>query len=243
VYFKGVNDATPQGEIKMNDARIRSVDATRFNIEVQNRIFYLQAAGEREKKEWISTLNAARVHFIKMLATETMMYPNAPQSPGSGGGERFVGGPGGGGGSGGGPMGAGGGGESGSSLGDVTKSLLPGILSEKKMDSAEFYGIESQRIVKEGVLYKQGGQIKTWKQRWMMLREHQLYYYKSAADKEPLGMIPLANCKVGYLCVFFFLTFFRSRRRTRRRLRCLRASETFSCEAAARPRPTRGLKR
>ncbi len=207
VYFKGVNDATPQGEIKMNDARIRSVDATRFNIEVQNRIFYLQAATEKEKNEWISTLNAARVHFIKMLASEAMRDPSmgiAGSSPmagaaagsgagGSGGGvggSNVIGGGGGGGSSGGGHGGGSGGGE-------VSKSLLPSILSsEKKMDSAEFYDIESQRIIKEGVLFKQGGQIKTWKQRWMVLREHQLYYYKSAADKEPLGVIPLANSKI-----------------------------------------------
>ena len=89
MYFKGENDSTPQGEmqlnsfvlckcfvvlikgeIKMNDARIRTVDATRFNIEVANRTFYLQASSEKEKNDWISTLNSARVHFIKLLANE-----------------------------------------------------------------------------------------------------------------------------------------------------------------------------
>ena len=187
VYFKGVNDATPQGEIKMNDARIRSVDQTRFNIEVQTRIFYLQAASEKEKNDWISTLNAARVHFIKLLASEEMLAMSTGKDMAMGGAA-----------SAGGPsvsltssMNA-----PSSLINDVSHKLLPGVLTEKKMDAAELYGIESLAITKEGQLFKQGGSIKTWKQRWFVLREHQLYYYKSAADKEPLGLIPLANSKI-----------------------------------------------
>ncbi len=139
----------------MNDARIRTVDATRFNIEVSNRTFYLQAASEQEKNSWISTLNAARVHFIKLLASEDLsgssiitgsdlQSSNSNVVTNSGGVE-------------------------------WNKSLLPALLTEKKMDNAEFYGIESLAITKEGFLFKQGGQIKTWKQRWMVLRGHQLY--------------------------------------------------------------------
>ena len=197
VYFKGPNDAVPQGEIQIDSARIRAVDQTRFNIEVEARIFYLQAATEKEKNDWISTLNAARVHFVKLLASEAMSQMGAAMAAGGGGGA--------------------GGGEdaivsprgpppnisprapvpdSAGIFGGASSANLSGAIPLSSSSKGEIADIESKPIIKEGSMFKQGGQIKTWKQRWFVLRGHQLYYYKSAADKEPLGVIPLANCKI-----------------------------------------------
>ena len=209
VYFKGPNDAVPQGEIQIDAARIRSVDATRFNIEVETRIFFLQANSEREKNDWISTLNAARVHFVKLLASESIaaisqealnansnvkdssnansnsnvsnlttlvMPPSfAPMAPGGQLSPRMT---------------------EFSPNGNGMGSVASAAASNSGATRTEIWDIESKAIIKEGLLSKQGGQIKTWKQRWFVLRGHHLYYYKNAADKEPLGVIPLANSKI-----------------------------------------------
>jgi len=44
---------------------------------------------------------------------------------------------------------------------------------------------------KEGYMTKQGGRIKTWKERWFILKDCSLVYYKHAKDKEPLGRIEI----------------------------------------------------
>jgi len=50
--------------------------------------------------------------------------------------------------------------------------------------------------VKEGWLFKQGGRVKTWKKRYVILSGNVLYYFKSPKDKEPLGFVPLENIEV-----------------------------------------------
>ncbi|KAJ6236294.1 cytohesin 4a-related [Anaeramoeba flamelloides] len=49
---------------------------------------------------------------------------------------------------------------------------------------------------KKGWLTKQGGRIKTWKNRWFLLSYNCLYYFKAIEDKEPCGIIPLDDVKV-----------------------------------------------
>jgi len=49
---------------------------------------------------------------------------------------------------------------------------------------------------KEGYMTKQGGKIKTWKERWFILKECSLIYYKSAKEKTPLGSIEV-DCDAG----------------------------------------------
>jgi ankyrin repeat protein len=49
---------------------------------------------------------------------------------------------------------------------------------------------------KSGWLRKQGGRIKTWKDRWFVLKDNCLYYYKSDKDTQPCGIIPLENVVV-----------------------------------------------
>ena len=54
-----------------------------------------------------------------------------------------------------------------------------------------------EQILKEGWLEKQGGMIKTWKNRWFILRNKTLFYYKEK-NGELMGQIELSsNCKVG----------------------------------------------
>eukprot|EP01103_Thecamoeba_quadrilineata_P012983 TRINITY_DN3475_c0_g1_i2.p1 TRINITY_DN3475_c0_g1~~TRINITY_DN3475_c0_g1_i2.p1 ORF type:complete len:425 (+),score=127.21 TRINITY_DN3475_c0_g1_i2:1368-2642(+) len=49
---------------------------------------------------------------------------------------------------------------------------------------------------KKGWLTKQGGKIKTWKKRWFVLSRNCLFYFKSEADTEPCGIVPLENLVV-----------------------------------------------
>jgi len=53
--------------------------------------------------------------------------------------------------------------------------------------------------VNEGWLFKQGGRVKTWKKRYIILSGSVLYYYKSPKDREPLGFVPLENIDVAVL--------------------------------------------
>ena len=43
---------------------------------------------------------------------------------------------------------------------------------------------------------KIGGRIKTWKKRYMVLKDNCLYYFKRSEDKDPYGIVPLENLKV-----------------------------------------------
>lgn len=49
---------------------------------------------------------------------------------------------------------------------------------------------------KKGFCMKQGGKIRTWKKRYFVLSDHQLFYFKKATDESPLGIIPLENLTV-----------------------------------------------
>eukprot|EP01104_Vermistella_antarctica_P011392 TRINITY_DN3174_c0_g1_i2.p1 TRINITY_DN3174_c0_g1~~TRINITY_DN3174_c0_g1_i2.p1 ORF type:complete len:1492 (-),score=397.22 TRINITY_DN3174_c0_g1_i2:2283-6758(-) len=49
---------------------------------------------------------------------------------------------------------------------------------------------------KEGFLFKQGMQVKSWKRRWFRLRGNLLLYYKTPEWPEPAGVIPLEGCSV-----------------------------------------------
>merc|ERR1711974_288398 len=50
---------------------------------------------------------------------------------------------------------------------------------------------------KKGFLTKQGGRVRTWKKRWFVLTNNNLYYFRSEQDeKNPLGWIPLENLTI-----------------------------------------------
>eukprot|EP01119_Soliformovum_irregulare_P007874 TRINITY_DN2044_c0_g1_i4.p1 TRINITY_DN2044_c0_g1~~TRINITY_DN2044_c0_g1_i4.p1 ORF type:complete len:915 (-),score=256.98 TRINITY_DN2044_c0_g1_i4:1531-4275(-) len=52
-------------------------------------------------------------------------------------------------------------------------------------------------ILKKGWLQKQGNSmLKDWKQRWFVLRQSFIAYYKDPEDPTPLGTIPLLQCSV-----------------------------------------------
>eukprot|EP00744_Colponema_vietnamica_P007897 GILI01011307.1.p2 GENE.GILI01011307.1~~GILI01011307.1.p2 ORF type:complete len:235 (-),score=49.66 GILI01011307.1:101-700(-) len=48
----------------------------------------------------------------------------------------------------------------------------------------------------EGWLEKQGGRIKTWKERWFILSDNCLYYFKGPDEKTPQGFVPLLHLAV-----------------------------------------------
>ena len=50
--------------------------------------------------------------------------------------------------------------------------------------------------MREGWLAKQGGRIKTWKNRYVIISGNVLYYFKSPKDKAPAGFLPLENIVV-----------------------------------------------
>jgi len=50
--------------------------------------------------------------------------------------------------------------------------------------------------MKGGVLIKQGKKYKSWKKRLFLLEDKYLYYFVSADDKTPRGVIDLSNCRV-----------------------------------------------
>jgi len=52
------------------------------------------------------------------------------------------------------------------------------------------------KSVREGWLAKQGGRIKTWKNRYVIISGNVLYYFKSPKDKAPAGFLPLENILV-----------------------------------------------
>ena len=51
-------------------------------------------------------------------------------------------------------------------------------------------------ILKSGILRKQGGGVKTWKERYFTLTKDALAYYKSKDDKEPIDSIAVAKIRV-----------------------------------------------
>ena len=65
------------------------------------------------------------------------------------------------------------------------------VKNEIRMEQREFIS-----SVKEGWLKKQGGRIKTWKRRYVILSGNVLYYFKSPKDRAPLGFVPLEGILV-----------------------------------------------
>ena len=51
-------------------------------------------------------------------------------------------------------------------------------------------------IIKQGLMRKQGGSVKSWKERWFTLTKDHLSYYKSRDDKEPIDAIPVNKIRV-----------------------------------------------
>lgn len=54
---------------------------------------------------------------------------------------------------------------------------------------------EVQMILKKGILRKQGGQYKSWKDRWFTLTKEHLSYYKTQESEEPIKRIPIKEIK------------------------------------------------
>uniref|UniRef100_A0AAV2IR31 PH domain-containing protein n=1 Tax=Knipowitschia caucasica TaxID=637954 RepID=A0AAV2IR31_KNICA len=52
------------------------------------------------------------------------------------------------------------------------------------------------KVVRCGWLRKQGGFVKTWHNRWFVLRGEQLYYYKDEEETKALGAIVLPGNRV-----------------------------------------------
>ncbi|KAJ3448633.1 ada2a-containing complex component 3 isoform d [Anaeramoeba flamelloides] len=62
---------------------------------------------------------------------------------------------------------------------------------------------------KSGYTFKQGGNVKSWKKRWVVIRGKQILYYKHVDDETPMGIIHLSkHCHVEatdqkkYTCCF-----------------------------------------
>jgi hypothetical protein len=47
-------------------------------------------------------------------------------------------------------------------------------------------------VVKEGYLIKRGGNVKSWKKRWFVVKDNKLAYYSGPGEKTPKGSIALA---------------------------------------------------
>jgi len=46
---------------------------------------------------------------------------------------------------------------------------------------------------KDGYITKQGGKIKTWKRRWLVLKGNTLYYFKTKKDRDVTGTVELTK--------------------------------------------------
>jgi hypothetical protein len=53
-----------------------------------------------------------------------------------------------------------------------------------------------QKPIKTGWLRKQGGNFKTWNNRWFVIRGDQMYYYTKDDELKELGVIPLPGNKM-----------------------------------------------
>eukprot|EP01116_Phalansterium_solitarium_P024696 TRINITY_DN9119_c0_g1_i1.p1 TRINITY_DN9119_c0_g1~~TRINITY_DN9119_c0_g1_i1.p1 ORF type:complete len:1155 (+),score=322.34 TRINITY_DN9119_c0_g1_i1:118-3465(+) len=73
-------------------------------------------------------------------------------------------------------------------------SLYDKILNnEIKLDSEVSVFAKAEKM---GWCRKQGGRIKTWKNRWFVLKDNCLYYFRTKEDEDPCGIIPLENLHV-----------------------------------------------
>eukprot|EP00742_Colponemidia_sp_Colp-10_P006855 GILJ01007348.1.p1 GENE.GILJ01007348.1~~GILJ01007348.1.p1 ORF type:complete len:688 (-),score=84.97 GILJ01007348.1:155-2218(-) len=64
----------------------------------------------------------------------------------------------------------------------------------------------------EGWLQKQGGRIKTWKDRWFILSDNCLYYFRNPDQKTPQGLIPLEKLQIGEIVKKKFMFSLNARR-------------------------------
>ena len=84
-------------------------------------------------------------------------------------------------------------GENGSDLPD---ELLTQLYNSIQANEIIIEQREYIKSVREGWLGKQGGRVKTWKKRYVILSGNVLYYFKSPKDKDPAGFLPLENIEV-----------------------------------------------
>jgi hypothetical protein len=52
---------------------------------------------------------------------------------------------------------------------------------------------------REGPLKKEGGTTKTWKDRWVVVKDCVLYYFKDKDDESPCGIVPLFDVEAKLL--------------------------------------------
>ena len=84
-------------------------------------------------------------------------------------------------------------GENGSDLPD---ELLTALYNSIHANEIIIEQREYIKSVREGWLSKQGGRVKSWKKRYVILSGNVLYYFKSPKDKAPAGFLPLENIEV-----------------------------------------------
>ena len=84
-------------------------------------------------------------------------------------------------------------GENGSDLPDELLTQLYNSIHANEIIIEQREHIKS---VREGWLGKQGGRVKTWKKRYVILSGNVMYYFKSPKDKAPAGFLPLENIQV-----------------------------------------------
>ena len=58
------------------------------------------------------------------------------------------------------------------------------------------FSLKDPKVIKHGFLFKMGGSVKSWKRRYFILKDINLYYFKDQSLKENLGMIPIVDCVV-----------------------------------------------
>ena len=63
-------------------------------------------------------------------------------------------------------------------------------------EDAEGLSIMFFNAEREGYLKKEGGSKKTWRTRWVVLKDSCIYYFKEKDDASPCGIVPLAGVQV-----------------------------------------------
>lgn len=58
------------------------------------------------------------------------------------------------------------------------------------------FNLKDPKVIKHGYLFKMGGSVKSWKKRYFVLKDINLFYFKDQSLKENLGMIPIVDCIV-----------------------------------------------
>jgi len=79
---------------------------------------------------------------------------------------------------------------------DLPDALLTQLYNSIHANEIIIEQREYIKSVREGWLGKQGGRVKTWKKRYVILSGNVMYYFKSPKDKAPAGFLPLENIEV-----------------------------------------------